>query len=72
MKQQNSTTGLITFTPYHFFCHMTHRGGGARVPVQCKWNRRIKCLSLFKLEKNNIKPIPNPSPNLNPNQYIEA
>ena len=43
--------GLITFTPFHVPCHMTHRGGGARVPAQCKWHRRIKCSSLFKVEK---------------------
>jgi len=43
--------GLITFTPFHVPCHMTHRGGGARVAAQCKWHRRIKCSSLFKLEK---------------------
>ena len=44
-------TGLITFTPFHVPCHMTHRGGEARVPAQCKWHRRIKCSSLFKVEK---------------------
>ena len=39
----NSSMGLITFTPFHVPCHMTHRGGGARVPAQCKWHRRNAC-----------------------------
>ena len=62
-RRQIIIMGLITFTPFHVPCHMTHQGGGARVPAQCKWHRHIKCSSLFKVEKKkkeHIKPISRP------------
>ena len=76
----NSSTACYTIRiGSHYFhavsCPLSHdpRGGGARVPAQCKWNRRIKCSSLYKVEKKrNIQnPFPDPSPNLNPNLYTE-
>ena len=49
-----STLGLITFTPFHVPCHMTHRGGGARVPAQCEWHRVLNTFTSFDAPSRDV------------------